>query len=563
MIATNKEIRVLIIDDEYRKDDELEIFKNMRSWIEKNFDDSKCKIIGDIEFNSEYIIHFNPDIVIIDIALKPADEEYLEKSNQPSFEAHPLIEISGIEYCKKVKSNFSNIPVILISNHFSAYILSLVIESGSDGYLWKHDLQPGDLIPPIVTTLDRYKTKDIYFYKKIRELLNQKTGVWNWKQMLNALDAFFTLGSSTKRLLKLWQELTIYTSEFLDIKDTHKKIFKPLIDAESILIASNSGVRDHVCHVGNVFWMGYYLFNSFPEFKNIENLEGFNPKLFSGTKDYSDHINLVWMLSSLFHDIGYLIEKKEVIVDKIRSIYSMFNYSIKITKDEEKIPMEDFKTIEKFLLDFDDTGKIIWGGIKTIITKMNNEENFRDHGIVSAFMLLKILPNEYLQKKEILHAITAIALHNVSKWNKEFLSADKVVAVSIGLFPCAWMLGFCDELQNWGREVENENSQNDPFYNDMKKAFIKDSVVCLLKLDSNKNSQNKFRYNLQLSIQYILEYGEDKPPRAPAELLSNINNWETQKKSHFETTFKLKNLFQTTVTHLIPGIDEPKKIQLG
>ena len=52
--------------------------------------------------------------------------------------------------------------------------------------------------------------------------------------------------------------------------------------------------------------------------------------------------------------------------------------------------------------------------------------------------------------------MAAIALHNLAKWNKEWPGPAGTVQLPIGLLPGAWLLGFCDELQGWGREQEGD-----------------------------------------------------------------------------------------------------------
>ena len=370
-MKVNYKIKVLIIDD----DKEDEIVKDMQKYVRDNFKESDCQIINDIKYDSDIIFGHNPDIIIVDIALKPEDNDYLDKMAVDNSSYNPNTKLSGILYCIKLKANFPYIPVLLASKHYSANIVTQVIASNADGFLFKSTLTQKHFIASLTAMLYRYKTKDEYFYKKIINLLEDKEkNAWGKRHIKKALDAFFSHGSTTRRLSGLWCELSSFIGKILP-PEIVNRLIQILIDAESLMLVSNPKMRDHVLHAGNVFWMGYYLLNSIPQFKNPEKLPGANNLLYGESElEPFEQLNIVWMLSALLHDIGYINEQVNKIEKKINNLYSLFGFSIETNEIEDGGEHQVQSVLRDFLSKFNSDGTSLNAAIDSIINLANGKK---------------------------------------------------------------------------------------------------------------------------------------------------------------------------------------------
>ena len=565
-------MNVLIVDN--RLNDPA--IANMKKWIKEDFPKSTCEQITSNEFDPNDIIDRAPEIMIVDVALLPDEEKYFDgiESNTVSYD--PTISLSGINYCYKLKSNFANIPVILASQFFHGKILSASIEAGADGFIWKGELTKEFFIPALKAAFYRYKTNDVALFEKLRGILDDKSvNAWKRDHMLFAMDAFFSFGSGTRRLTGLWCRLAGLIEKILPTKIVDE-LLRALMDTEALLLAANPRMRDHVRHSGNVFWLGYYLLNNIPLFREAENLPGYVKDTYIGSEfSCFDQLNLSWILCSLLHDIGYLREKLSLVQNRINRGYSLFSIQ-PIDKEilSLSVAPKGLDLLKNYLHKLGSDGKLLYSAIDTTIKDWGNltekDKTIEDHGLCSSSVFLTSIKKQNtaaLQRPEILHAATAIALHNLSKWNKYWLRSISPVQLQIGLIPCAWLLAYCDELQGWGREPEtdpfNVNNAND--LNDARKkykeGYIQGSRISSFELIDSKNCL--LQKKIKLSLQYMMVHGENVMAVSD-ELKSNIEEWKREQSEMLRKTLCLDNTIETKITHLVPGpILEPITIKLN
>lgn len=564
-------INVLIIDNNPNDP----AVKNMESWVINHFAGSRCNKITDTEFNAGNILANKPDVIILDVALKKEEEIYFDKIDTEEFKYNPSKSISGIEYCLRLKANFSNLPVLLSSKYFHPSILAASVEAGADGFIYKQMLDEGYFIPALKATFYKCKTDDISFYEKLRELLeNTSKNAWKREHMLRAMDAFFTRGSGARRLTGLWCNLAELVEELLH-SEVVNKLLRALIDTEALLLAVNPRMRNHVRHAGNVFWLGYYLLNSMEPFREPERLPGYQPHAYDGSPlTPFEQLNLVWLLSALLHDIGYLRERLGTIDKRMMRTCTLFGLNREETSsNEEKVAPELHDKLKEYITSLGSDGKRLYSAISKTLNEWGNKAHDNlyivDHGIASASAFISSIikvPGEEIKRPEIFHTASTIALHNLSKWNKYWPEDGGLVPLPIGILPSAWLLGFCDELQGWGREPEI-----DPFDVDSSSSLssarrkygeghIKGSRITNFELNDTTNCELKTE--IKIGIQYMM-VGGDNANAVSADVREGILKWKRERAPLLKETLMLDSLIETTIIHWIPGsITEPIIIKI-
>lgn len=556
-------MRVLIVDN--RSDDPAVV--NMRGWIESHFPGSYCQTIDSRTFEPGELLAHKPDVVLVDVALDPDEEMYFDKltTTQAAFDAER--KLSGIEYCRRLKASFGNLPVILMSLYFDPRILTVAIEAGADGFIWKRQLEKEHFIPAVEATFVRHKTDDIAFYARLRGLLeDEAAGAWNREHMLYAMDAFFTHGSGTRRLTGLWCTLAEIVEEVLP-SETVNELLRALMDTEALLLAANPRMRDHVRHAGNVFWLGYYLLNSVEALKNLEGLAGFSGATFAGSsRTPFEQTNLAWLLSALLHDVGYLGERLGKVEERLERGRSLF--ALESGKKAKGVPVSSARGVSElqaYLPTLGDKGSRLYTAIdhtSGLLGKPHPQDDAKtvsDHGIASARAFLSRLNREGRKDKqcpEVLHAASAIALHNLAKWNVEWPEPGGGVELPVYLLPAAWLLGYCDELQGWGRGPEC-----DPFNVEMaakvsearrryREGYILGSRISSFEVRNAEDVTLKTGVNLD--IQYMMVQGENADAVA-GDVRAGILKWRRERVESLRRTLGLDGLLQTTIRHIIPG----------
>lgn len=237
-------MNILIIDNH----PESQYIFNIKEWLLDSFPGTRYEVISESVFDPNHVITFRPDIVILDVALLEEEEDYFDGVLDDSMKYDENSTISGIKYCLQLKANFTNLPVILMSHYFHPKILSSAIEAGADGFLYKENIQDDMFITAIKAAFFKCKTDDISFYECLRNLLEDEGAqAWKSQQMLNAMDAFFTRGSGTRRLTGLWCNLAGLIEPLLPTQ-TVNELLKALMDTEALLLSANPRMRDHVRH---------------------------------------------------------------------------------------------------------------------------------------------------------------------------------------------------------------------------------------------------------------------------------------------------------------------------
>ena len=241
------------------------------------------------------------------------------------------------------------------------------------------------------------------------------------------------------------------------LKSTTFLIFEDFNDFENNLFKLPS-YRGHFIHQFNVFLLGYFILNKLLHNERVKNIFRIN----------STEMNFTWMLASTFHDMGYPIEK---IGELVRLYFDMFlkvetNYDINI----ENILTYNFYNYIQYLAEFhyiiDRLQENRWNLYTSnkkldfkFQDKLLNKLRKKDHGTISSILLLhSLLTKEKLVNMEnwinrdlpfwIMPACHAISLHTFT---------HKEIQIKFEKFPFAFLLSLCDELQDWGRSLNEKD----------------------------------------------------------------------------------------------------------
>ncbi len=556
-------IQILIVDN--RLDDPA--VEKMQTWIAAHFPESYCKVTNKSRFDPGEVLLHKPDIVILDVALDPAEEEYFEKlgAEQTVFDVQK--ELSGIEYCRRLKASFAHLPVILVSQYFDPRILTQAIEAGADGFLYKRQLKEEHFVPAVEATFVRHKTHDIAFYTELRALLeDEERESYKREHMLRAMDAFFTHGSGTRRLTGLWCTLAELVEDVLP-SETVNELLRALMDTEALLLAANPRMRDHVRHAGNVFWLGYYLLNSIEAVREPTQLPGAGEAGYAGSPLAPfEQVNLAWLLAALLHDIGYLTERLERVEERLGRGRSLFAVGPKKKANAMAIPApQELDVLQPYLEKLGDKGSRLYSAIVHTIGlwgqphPTDSEKTVSDHGIASASAFLTQVDRgrqNGTDRPEVLHAASAIALHNLAKWNTDWCEPGGVVGMPIHLLPAAWLLAYADELQGWGREPEGDpfNVEMAEKISDARRRYKEGYVMGsrMSAFDVNHSGKGVLNTCVKVDIQYMMVHGENADAVA-ADVRDGILKWRRERADSLRKTLGLDGLLETTITHRIPG----------
>lgn len=315
--------------------------------------------------------------------------------------------------------------------------------------------------------------------------------------------------------------------------------------------------RDHTTHQVKVLILGAYIYEECDRIRNAVD-KYLMDELKIEKEKCVDTFMLIWIVTSLYHDIGYLIEcKQEDDNDYWAKIYGEYNdvlctplahtkelnITVKLEEDniESKIKkMKSFNSLQDEEL-FDELKEF---GVCSSIVEDDNinalkeyysfaqennvsggRGNFRDHGIASALMLLKIWKEYIVHLEKMLQyksknkkvntgidkvneiykkidfydscmriSAGAISLHNIKKnyWEAEKLEKILIENFCIELedenaLPIAFLLRLVDELQDWDRMYYRPIRENDNTLsgNDMD-LYIKDGKICLSYFYDNR-----------------------------------------------------------------------------
>ena len=247
-------------------------------------------------------------------------------------------------------------------------------------------------------------------------------------------------------------------------KENAHKLFKRYQEFEPLL-SKDPYYRDHFVHQFQVFLTGVPIVEKFYELtsKRVSNVE------------------LSWFLASTFHDVGYPVQQLDFLTGAffkdflgVDSVPIMVNFSSILT-DTRFLQYIDRLTSFYAFCNSTDAPKKQWRYSKAHEVNDNLRKLFLEnlidkpnHGVISALALLDRIessrkedisgmPKDIIFGNAVMSAALAILIHDV----EVFRSVDKIYFKKN---PLAFLLIYCDTLQEWGRPTTFKSHSSMEYY---------------------------------------------------------------------------------------------------
>lgn len=215
--------------------------------------------------------------------------------------------------------------------------------------------------------------------------------------------------------------------------------------------------RDHFLHQIYVFLLGLSVLDIIQQDFEQDLVGHFNrayKDIQPGEYKTLNDIFLLWFLTSMFHDIAYPVELcEEWVAEAIRLFLTPGHNG----KDDLGISLKFLKLEDNnvYLKGIDKLAELIKhlhfpageknGDRPGIAGQLERQFEAREHGVISAFMVLHSLQEQTGLHGFLFPAVEAISLHQL--WMPE----DSLPCISFEKDPAGFLLILCDLLHDWGR----------------------------------------------------------------------------------------------------------------
>lgn len=227
-------------------------------------------------------------------------------------------------------------------------------------------------------------------------------------------------------------------SESKEVGIDFKALVKQLKESEELLTAISDFHRDHYFHQVRVALLGLYILRK----GNLVELIKSNRKLFEEIGNDEKNCEFAWLYSSLFHDIGYPIEKIGEIENYVRKMIRSFpDIHFDIVSNIQY--HFDYLQILKDIANFGGSLNDRTNNSASILREALIAYHQKDHGIMSSLIVYNNFKNE-MRKPFLLPGLQGMAMHNLKEEQLGF-------KIKFDDFPFAYLLVLCDEIQEWGR----------------------------------------------------------------------------------------------------------------
>ncbi len=233
-----------------------------------------------------------------------------------------------------------------------------------------------------------------------------------------------------------------------------------------VVLRQERGYRDHTIHAFNVFTMGYAILRQLPE----DVFAKASATLRERHGPSADPLR-AWMLCSLFHDIGLPAQHVEKwLAAFFRDLYGMQDGGAGDPAEHVRSTVSvhflhhaeyaaHFSRLVTSLAECLDIDKHEEPWLHDLV--MDKLERERNHGVISALILAQAVHalGGDASDPTVKAALAGIALHDKGVW-EAITKARKGVPprpITFGRSPIAFLIGYCDNSQEWGRAKSRFN----------------------------------------------------------------------------------------------------------
>lgn len=235
------------------------------------------------------------------------------------------------------------------------------------------------------------------------------------------------------------------------------KIIEPQAKFERIL-QDKDYYRDHFVHSIQVFILGSIIIDNF--------YDDFNKWYSHGFPNSTLKIDFAWLITSIFHDTGYPIQKIIELNELVFESFLSLRPKIIIEEDDVSFFTNEITELSKLyshLLNENNSDDWIYNSTfnpsEKLIKIFSAAYYEKDHGVISSLNLLKkiSLEEQFLNpdykkttySRYIYPSALSMALHNSKLWDNLF--DEGIFPIQLEKFPLVGLLLYCDGIQEWGR----------------------------------------------------------------------------------------------------------------
>lgn len=342
------------------------------------------------------------------------------------------------------------------------------------------------------------RNQEIYEYKIPRYIINKLTELENidnnYQEILkNFSREYLMYGPDLNREKNLIGDTLHNLLENTEMSNAISA-FDNLRVFESLIGKSN---RDHYFHSFQIFLLGIIIID-----KLYSIFVECYKKIFPNSQSFS--IELVWLLTSVFHDIGYPAQNIGSVVNEIINVEDELNDVTELIDEHIWEDMRYNQNVIQFISLFhyllrNENNTTDWCGEiyntkpeKDSLYKIIRQNCKRGHGLYSAFIFLVLVYDQIgnitnidqrnFITKHIYLAAISISLHDIGFRNS--LEEKHIKNINISRFPFAGLLMYLDSLQE-----DRRNNENDIDYQD---------TIIDISVDNNEVKAN-------LNLEYIVK----------------------------------------------------------
>ncbi len=282
---------------------------------------------------------------------------------------------------------------------------------------------------------------------------------------------------------KLWSGKDVQDTNYSGIGVEYPEIQRLLED----ILLRNPEYRDHFLHQFQVFLLGACI---------IDRLYGNEKCIEEFEHQYKCPIEKAWVLTSTYHDFNYSIQEYDLWIKEF------LNQALNTSGNLSSLKLGAAFIRENFLLKTGEICAALNLKMGHIVMNFFYEQATakRNHGLLSALSLLKLFentPSKDIDHSALVQSAMAIALHDEDiwkafsgkgekkekKWSLDFTKKRFLRNLEFQKNPLAFLLIFCDTIQEWGR-VGRNYEKSEPWLEDVMLGTNKTGVTLSVKHDS-------------------------------------------------------------------------------
>jgi hypothetical protein len=391
----------------------------------------------------------------------------------------------GVELAKLLRESLPEVPILIFSEGVTPADFEVLIPLKINGFVSKGSDSLPALVGQVYRVLnDNMSSKPGFpIYQSMRRVLSNSDGgitAWQKEIVVSVASEMWKHDHPYQKWQGFWGKWQNELSKY-GLSNATRNLSKFFATRELLMLAVHTGFRGHLEHVLHVYFTGYVISHSIPEFKDyvVKAARKVSRESSLDTDTAWNYFQISWLLAATLHDVGYPIEMLPVIARQVKEVQEFFPFA-KFTSTipylkpdiEASLSPESFsawrgaymgimvKLYEPEAVDVFE---------KNILFFVNGEHRF-NHGIASGVKLLSLC-TELAKEHGLPYAFAewisvAMGLHSLKRVGHKY-----GVKLSMEQDPLSFLLFLSDEMQIWNRTRPDEIETTSFFKATKLKAF--------------------------------------------------------------------------------------------